>query len=132
MKTISELAYDAIIPLNLTPAADVGINAVVDADWDGTPRILITESEAEIEECQIGTIAQTAVLTIYCLAADRVTAMAICRQAAEAAFALMESLEGQPEEGILGMMRNTTLCRNIADRNEFEALRTFTVIRNYE
>ncbi|MDR1959384.1 MAG: hypothetical protein LBQ54_10160 [Planctomycetaceae bacterium] len=129
MKTISEHAREAILALNLIPAEDVGIQSVLDSSWNGTPpRILISEGENNIEECQFGAVAQTTLLTIFGLSADRDTAITLCRQAAKAAFARIESLERKPGYGILAITRDASRVGNIPDSTEFEAFRSFHVI----
>jgi hypothetical protein len=114
--------------LDIVPAESVGIHAVIDADWDGTPRILITEGESEPEESQLGVIGQTTLLTIFVLCADKDTAIDLCRIAANAVYTHIEAMERQDETGILAITRNASKYGNIADRTEFEAFRSFHVI----
>ncbi|MDR0608737.1 MAG: hypothetical protein LBG58_01340 [Planctomycetaceae bacterium] len=128
MKTISELAYDAIIALNLIPAENVGINAVISADWNGETRIIVSESESEQEGHQLGAIAQTTVLTIYVLSRNHNTALNFCLTAGKAVYKAIEKLERKQGYGILAITRYQNGIKNVTDRTEFEAFRSFNVI----
>jgi hypothetical protein len=127
MKTISELAFDAVIAFELVPTENVGINSVIDADWDGETRIIITEGNTNFEDHQLGTIAQTTVLTIYVLARDRELAVETCKTAGNAVFGTIEKLERKKGYGILAITRFQSGIKNIADRTEFESFRSFNV-----
>jgi hypothetical protein len=127
MKTISELAYDAIIVANIVPSENVGINSVIDADWNGETRIIVSEGDSELENHQFGAIGQTGVLTIYVLSGDRNTAYETCRVAGNAAFRAIEKLERKQGYGILAITRLSSGIKNVTDRTEFEAFRSFNV-----
>jgi hypothetical protein len=128
MKTVSELAYDAIVIAEILPTENIGIDSVIDRDWNGETRIVITEGDAEIEGTQFGAVGQTSVLTVYALSADRKTAIETCRDAGRAAYKAIEKLERKQGYGILAITVLENGVKNVEERNEFEAFRSYNVI----
>jgi hypothetical protein len=131
MKTISELAYNAIIEANITDTENVGINTVINSDWNGTLRIIIAEDGGNVDsETQFGAIAQTTVLHIEVLSSNRNEAVEKCHLAAQHAFRYIEKLERKQGYGILAITKNQNGIENIPDSHEFKAFRSFNVLNS--
>ena len=126
---LADLARETILAENLLPAENIGINSVLDADWDGTPRIIVSEGESRPEdETQFGTLTEVTALTVYVLAADRQSALEVCRSAAEAVFAKFSEMERQRNTPVLCVTITNKSIKNIADRTEFEAAWNFEIL----
>ncbi len=128
MKTVAELARDAIMALNAVPAENVGIDEVVRENWNGVTRIVVSEGETIPDECQLGLLSQTTPLTISCFTNDRQEAQNICRQIAQAVYRAMENLEHKKGSGILAITRGSSSVTNTSDCRGFIASRTFNVV----
>ncbi len=107
MKTICEMAYTAIVNLNIVPKKNVGIDDVVREDWGGMTRIVISEGDSMSEEGQLGTIAQTTTLRIDVYAKERDVARNVCMRAGTVVYTVFELLERRRSCGILAVMRGT-------------------------
>ncbi|MDR1270634.1 MAG: hypothetical protein LBK82_14020 [Planctomycetaceae bacterium] len=131
MKTISELAYEAIIESELFPEENVAINNVIHSDWNGSLRVLISEGDGDVDtETQFGAIAQTTVLTIAVLSNSREEAVMAGKQVSEIAFQHIEKLERKQGYGILAITKFQNGIKNVTDRDEFEAYRSFNVLNS--
>jgi hypothetical protein len=131
MKTIAEIVYETTTALELIPSENIGISTVNSSDWDGLPRILIIEGDSAVEdETQFGPLSQRTTLTVFALHPERSGAVDLCRQAADAALTALEKLERVSGSGILCVTKTTNGIRNIPDRTEFEASRSFRVLNN--
>jgi hypothetical protein len=126
---LANLAQNAILAENLLPTENVGINSVLDADWNGTPRIIVSTGETRSEdESQFGTLTAITPLTIHVLAADRQTALELCRSAAEAVLATFSEMETQRNTPVLCVTLTNKSIKNLADRTEFEAAWNFEIL----
>ncbi len=128
MKSVCELAYDAVVASNIVSKKNVAIDAVVYSDWDGVARIKISEGDSAPEEGQMGPIAQTTPLTVAVFDKDRDKALQICKAAADAIYKAIENLERKPGSGILAILRGTNGVSNTVENKGFAAFRTFNVI----
>jgi hypothetical protein len=127
MKTVSELAFDAIIEQNLILSENVGIGVVNISDWNGELRIVVKEDDSEIEQSQLQSIAQTTVLTVGVLSRTRDEAVTKCKLVSEYVYRYIEKLERKRGYGILAITKFQNGISNITDRTEFEAFRSFNV-----
>jgi hypothetical protein len=126
---LTDVAREAILAENLLPAENIGISSVLDADWDGLPRIIVSVGESRPEdETQFGTLTEVTALTIYVLAADRQTALEMCRSAAEAVLVKFSEMEQQRNTPILCVTVKNKSIKNIPDRTEFEAAWDFELL----
>jgi hypothetical protein len=126
---LADIVLEAILAENLLPAENIGINSVLDADWDGTPRIIVSVGETRPEdETQFGTLTEITTLTIFVLAADRQSALEWCRSAAEAVLVKFSEMEKQRNTPVLCVTVTSKSIKNIADRTEFEAAWNFEIL----
>jgi hypothetical protein len=127
MPDICEIALQTIREqMPEIPAEDVAISDVFDSDWDGSPRIKIVASQADIEEEPIGVLTST--LTIHTLAAKRHQAIELGAQAAIAVLRRFEAMEHNDASGVLAIMPTSTKIENVHDRNIFNSLYSFEVL----
>jgi hypothetical protein len=129
MKTITELAYDAIVQLNLIPKENVGINSVIHENWDGVARIVVEEEMTNPEdESQFGTLTWITRFNVNCLCRDRTKAEALGKTVANTVYATFMEYELARTCEILSIMRKESTTTNIKGREEFQSLQYFEVL----
>jgi hypothetical protein len=127
---LADIVQEAILAENLLPAENIGINSVLDADWDGTPRIIVSAGMTrDIETTQLNTlISQITELKISCLSANRGNAVSLGTSAADAVYNKLTALSYILGSGILFVKKISDSVFNIPDRTEFVFETNFEIL----
>lgn len=129
MKTIAEIAHDAILATNLVTEDRIAVGEIDYHDWDGLPRVVVIEEEsAPPEEYQFGPIAQTTPLVLRCCAETREETIKLCNRIAVAVLQTLERMEHDKNSGVLAVTRGGNGSDATTDGNGFEASRQFNVL----
>lgn len=84
---ISQIAYEALVAAEIdVPKEYIAINLVIDNDYDGEPRIIVTEGESVSIGSQLGSGPVRTPMTIQVLHRDENTARTLRDAADEAVF----------------------------------------------
>jgi hypothetical protein len=126
---LSSIAQEAVIALNLVPAANIGFDAVLDPDWTGETKILIQITDNVPEDrTQFGIFSWRSTLTISVVSDSSETAETIGKAAAAAVYKKFEQLEQTKHSGIWSIIKTGKSLQNIPGRTEFQCSSNFEVL----
>jgi hypothetical protein len=129
--TLSGIAKEAVLSLNLILDGNVGVNEITYSDWNGETRILVIEGESVAEdETQFEVLNQRTTLTVFCLSADRDEAVSLCQQAAAEVFRVFSEMTDDWESKILYIGKQKSDILNLPDQNIYKAARTFDILNS--
>ena len=129
---IADIAREAILALNIVPDEDVDIGGNLSTDWNGAPKILITTDPTKPEDVtQGGAVSSGTPLAINCVAEKRQEAWDIVRVAARAVYEHFETLENQPQSGILCITLSEYNVFQIPNQSPFQATVGFHVLHTF-
>jgi len=114
----------------ICPADDIMIDGVLDSDWNGAPRIIISELQTAPEDFSQGgplTVMTTAFIAV--LSADRNEAIEVLKRAENAAWVELQTRAyNTRQSGIYSVTLGLQETYHMPDRTEFAAKRIFNIL----
>ncbi|MCL2306155.1 MAG: hypothetical protein FWC43_12500 [Planctomycetaceae bacterium] len=130
---ISLLAQQAVLDAKIVKPIHVHFEDIIDSDWTGTPKILITESETVPEDyTQFNVLSWKTKMLVSCAAKDTADAVCYGSKAANAVMERFAEMERSSNSGnaelIFSAMKVQSTLRHIDERSEMIYSVMFEVI----